>query len=123
MPATRRSPKIRRPMTRTSPTHARLIIRIGTITLLAALALLAQAQRAKPDFALVNNNGFTGNDLYLSNRPTQAGVRPCARENLTIKEGEGDQAMGGRISTPFVLTNVSSSACTLKGYADLELLN
>jgi len=50
-------------------------------------------------------------------------VRPCVREDLRIKEGETDAAMGGVRVTPYIFTNVSSSACTLDGYPALELLN
>jgi len=53
----------------------------------------------------------------------QSSAQPCARENLTIKEGETDAAMGGVRRTPFVLTNVSKAPCTLVGYPSLELLN
>lgn len=53
----------------------------------------------------------------------QSNAQPCAREALSIKEGEGDAAMGGVRSVPFVLTNVSKSPCTLEGYPALELLN
>lgn len=47
----------------------------------------------------------------------------CAREALSIKEGETDAAMGGVRLTPFVLTNVSKAPCRLEGYPSLELLN
>jgi len=53
----------------------------------------------------------------------QPRTRPCAREDLSIKEGETDAAMGGVRRTPFVLTNISKSPCTLEGYASVELLN
>jgi hypothetical protein len=56
-----------------------------------------------------------------SSSPSQS--QPCAREDLSIKAGETDAAMGGVRETPFVLTNVSKSPCTLKGYPSLELLN
>ncbi|HYW70651.1 MAG TPA: DUF4232 domain-containing protein [Pyrinomonadaceae bacterium] len=54
---------------------------------------------------------------------TQAAGRVCERADLKIKEGETDAAMGGVRRTPFILTNASASACTLKGYVALELLN
>jgi len=53
----------------------------------------------------------------------QSNVRPCAREALKIKEGETDAAMGGVRRTPYVLTNISQSPCTLQDYPSLELLN
>jgi len=53
----------------------------------------------------------------------QPRVRPCVREDLTIKEGETDAGMGGMRTTPYIFTNISSSACTLAGYPALELLN
>ena len=55
--------------------------------------------------------------------PPQSNTKPCAREDLTIKEGETDAAMGGARRTPFVLTNASKTPCTLEGYPSLELLN
>jgi len=58
-----------------------------------------------------------------ANRPARPRVRPCVREDLRIKEGETDAAMGGVRMTPYIFTNVSSSACTLDGYPALELLN
>ena len=58
-----------------------------------------------------------------ANRPAQPRVRPCVREDLRIKERETDAAMGGVRLTPYIFTNVSSSACTLDGYPALELLN
>ncbi len=54
---------------------------------------------------------------------TQSNSQPCARESLTLKEGETDAAMGGVRRTPFVITNVSKAPCTLKGYPAIELLN
>src|SRR5881394_122229 len=53
----------------------------------------------------------------------QSNIQPCAREALKITEGETDAAMGGVRRTPYVLTNISKSPCTLKGYPSLELLN
>lgn len=53
----------------------------------------------------------------------QSSTQPCAREDLKIKEGETDAAMGGVRRTPYVLTNASKAPCTLKGYPALELLN
>jgi len=47
----------------------------------------------------------------------------CLRENLSVKEGETDAAMGGVRSVPYTLTNNSSSPCTLKGYPRFEVLN
>ena len=72
----------------------------------------------------------TGRSITMPNasalRPfhgTQSNAQPCAREALSIKEGETDAAMGGVRRTPFVLTNVSKAPCTLEGYPSLELLN
>jgi len=53
----------------------------------------------------------------------QSNVQPCTRGALKIKEGETDAAMGGVRRTPYVLTNISQSPCTLHGYPSLELLN
>lgn len=58
-----------------------------------------------------------------ANGPAQPRVRPCVREDLRIKEGETDAAMGGVRETPYIFTNISSSACALDGYPALELLN
>ena len=59
----------------------------------------------------------------LASGPAQPRARQCVREDLRIKEGETDAAMGGVRETPYIFTNVSSSACTLDGYPVLELLN
>jgi Domain of unknown function (DUF4232) len=59
--------------------------------------------------------------VSLKARPSNA--TSCAHEDLTIKEGETDAAMGGVRRTPFVITNVSKGPCTLRGYPALELLN
>ena len=61
--------------------------------------------------------------IRLANGPAQPRVRPCVREDLRIKEGETDAAMGGVRATPYIFTNVSSSACMLDGYPAVELLN
>jgi uncharacterized protein DUF4232 len=60
-----------------------------------------------------------------SNSPGRlaAVVPSCAHQNLKVKAGEGNAAMGGVRETPFIFTNVSASACTLEGYPNLELLN
>ena len=55
--------------------------------------------------------------------PAQSNAQPCARETLSIKEGETDAAMGGVRRTPYVITNVSKAPCTLRGYPSLELLS
>jgi len=53
--------------------------------------------------------------------PAVAGV--CTHQNLKVKTGEGNAAMGGVRETPFIFTNVSASPCTLEGYPTLALLN
>ena len=58
-----------------------------------------------------------------ADKPAQPRRRPCVHEDLRIKEGETDAAMGGVRLTPYIFTNVSSSACTLDGYPAVELLN
>ena len=60
---------------------------------------------------------------FKSSVAAPAKAQPCAREALTIKEGETDAAMGGVRQTPFVLTNASKAPCTIEGYPSLELLN
>ncbi|MDQ3821260.1 MAG: DUF4232 domain-containing protein [Acidobacteriota bacterium] len=47
----------------------------------------------------------------------------CLREDLSVKEGDTDAAMGGHRLTTFTFMNKSSSPCTLDGYPRLELLN
>ena len=59
---------------------------------------------------------------YIKDSKSSATAQ-CLRENLSIKEGETDAAMGGHRSTPFTLTNNSSAPCTLKGYPRFEVLN
>jgi Protein of unknown function (DUF4232) len=49
-------------------------------------------------------------------------AEPCLRENLTLKEGETEAAMGGVRVTNYVFTNRSSAPCTLSGYPRAELL-
>src|ERR1043166_5579359 len=65
---------------------------------------------------------LTDSITFKSSAKSQS-TKPCAREDLTIKEGETDAAMGGVRRTPFVLTNTSKATCTLEGYPSLELLN
>ncbi|PYS49427.1 MAG: hypothetical protein DMF68_09955 [Acidobacteria bacterium] len=100
------------------PTYTRLVIGFSIIALVSIMASLPHAQQRKQNFNLVNKSGLAKFDSRL----TQA-VRPCAREDLTIKKGQSDQAMGGRISLRFVIKNVSSSPCNLQGYPSLVLLN
>ena len=71
--------------------------------------------------AVIHYDGYSG--ILLGNRLTQPQPRPCVREDLRIKEGETDAAMGGVRAMPYIFTNVSSSACTLNGYPIVELLN
>jgi len=71
--------------------------------------------------AVIRYEGYSG--ILLGNRLTQPQPRTCLREDLRIKEGETDAAMGGVRATPYIFTNVSSSACTLNGYPIVELLN
>jgi len=61
--------------------------------------------------------------IDLANRLAQPRARRCVREDLSMKEGETNAAMGGVRETPYIFTNISSSACTLVGYPELELLN
>jgi hypothetical protein len=74
---------------------------------------------ALPAGALNQTNSTIGDPGSL--RVSDA--RPCSREDLSLKEGETDAAMGGVRVTEFLFTNHSSSACTLKGYPGAELLN
>src|SRR3989442_4542258 len=73
-----------------------------------------------PARAISGHKGYSA--INLANGAAQL-VRPCVRQDLRIKEGETDAAMGGVRVTPYIFTNVSSSACTLAGYPALELLN
>ena len=77
-----------------------------------------QSERAR---AISHHENYSA--INVANKPAQTRVRPCVREDLRIKEGETDAAMGGVRETPYIFTNVSSSACTLDGYPALELLN
>lgn len=47
----------------------------------------------------------------------------CTREQLTLKAGDEDAAMGGVRIVNYTFTNTSSTPCTLKGYPALVLLN
>jgi hypothetical protein len=47
----------------------------------------------------------------------------CTREQLTLKAGDEDAAMGGVRIVNYTFTNKSSTPCTLKGYPALVLLN
>ena len=52
---------------------------------------------------------------YIQNSNSSAGAQ-CLRENLSVKEGDTDAAMGGVRVTTYTFTNKSSSPCTLNGY-------
>src|SRR5258708_22075539 len=71
--------------------------------------------------ALIGHESDSTTDL--TSGPAQPRARQCVREDLRIKEGETDAAMGGVRETPYIFTNISSSACALDGYPALELLN
>ena len=71
--------------------------------------------------AIIHHENYS--TLTRANRTAQPRVRPCVREDLRIKEGETDAAMGGVRETPYIFTNISSSACTLDGYPAVALLN
>lgn len=116
-------------MKKNPPTCARLVVGFSILALASVMASHAVARQGKPKSTPVNKTGSVINALFVSkgklhsgSRLTQA-VRPCTREDLTIKAGQSDQAMGGRISKRFVIKNVSSVPCSLQGYPSLELLN
>lgn len=72
--------------------------------------------------------GQTNSRLMLSDIVSERAARvpdarQCARESLSLKEGDGDAAMGGVRATDYVITNTSSSPCTLNGYPRVELMN
>ena len=50
-------------------------------------------------------------------------TKQCTREQLSLKAGDEDAAMGGVRTVNYTFTNTSSSPCTLNGYPRLELLN
>jgi hypothetical protein len=91
-----------------------------TLTFAFAIATLFFVQ-SEQTRAVIRYEGYSG--VLPGNRLAQPQPRPCVRENLRIKEGETDAAMGGVRATPYIFTNVTSSACTLNGYPIVELLN
>jgi hypothetical protein len=97
--SSRRTPKLKKIMA----TTVRAALPIITIML-----ALAQGHSSR-----ANNPGPFGAAI----------ARSCTHENLKVKAGEGNAAMGGVRETPFIFTNVSASPCTLEGYPNLELLN
>jgi len=50
-------------------------------------------------------------------------AQQCTREQLSLKAGDEDAAMGGVRSVNYTFTNTSSTPCTLKGYPGFLLLN
>ena len=87
------------------------------------IALVVIALAAVPQLTAGGAVVLPDSISYTSSGATQSTPQPCAREDLTIKEGETDAAMGGVRRTPYVLTNTSKVPCTLTGYPSLELLN
>ncbi len=67
--------------------------------------------------------GWPPGTASASDRIAEAAIPACTKENLSIKAGEGDAAMGGVREIPFIITNTSSSSCTVTGYPSLDLLN
>jgi hypothetical protein len=93
--------------------------KIGTAFLLVFVSLsFMHSNRAR---AITGYEGDSTSDI--ANKSAQPRARKCLREDLRIKEGETDAAMGGVRETPYTFTNISSSACTLDGYPALGLLN
>jgi hypothetical protein len=90
-------------------------------TLRIALALITIVT-VTPQLIAGGKIAVPGAVTLKSFAPPQSNPQPCARENLKIKAGETDAAMGGVRQTPFVLTNVSKAPCTI-GYPSLVLLN
>ena len=76
---------------------------------------------AGTSFVVISQTGI-GRLAYARNTNGIAAPQ-CLREHLSLKEGNTDAAMGGVRATDFVLTNASSSACTLNGYPRVELLD
>jgi hypothetical protein len=91
-------------------------------TLRIALAVIAIAA-VTPQLTLSGKVKSPDRVSFQSFDAPQTDPQPCAREDLTVKEGETDAAMGGVRRTPYVLKNVAKIPCTLKGYVTLELLN
>jgi len=85
---------------------------------LAVVAFIAVSSQL-----IINGRVLLTDSVTFESSDAPQSTKPCAREDLTIKEGETDAAMGGVRRTPFVLTNVSKAPCTLKGYPSLELFN
>ena len=82
-----------------------------TIPIALGLVMLALiAGRIKPS---------SGGELLTP----QSNTRTCSREDLKLKEGQTDAAMGGERAADYILTNKSATACTLKGYPKAQLLN
>src|SRR4051812_32942163 len=48
---------------------------------------------------------------------------PCTSEQLSVKAGDEDAAMGGVRTVNYTFTNTSQSPCTLNGYPGFVLLN
>lgn len=71
--------------------------------------------------AAITHRSYSRSDSRAKlNRPD---ARPCVRDDLRIRQGETEAAMGGVRVTPYIFTNISSSTCTLNGYPRLVLLN
>ena len=84
---------------------------IVRLTLIVVTIILAFAQ----NYSSRANSG--------RGRPVSALARPCTYQDLKVKSGEGNAAMGGVREQPFIFTNVSASPCILEGYPGLELLS
>jgi hypothetical protein len=84
------------------------------LALVSSVSCLALGQSSAASARFIQNSNSSG---------TGGGAARCLRENLSIKEGATDAAMGGVRQTDFTITNNGSAPCTLKGYPRVELLN
>jgi hypothetical protein len=86
----------------------------ASILLLALITILSSSGWGQAHPAITN---------YLALAATTTVSSPCRRQDLSLKEGETDAAMGGVRSTNYTFTNKSQSPCTLQGYPRYELLD
>src|SRR5262245_24288829 len=84
--------------------------------LISALAFSAALAALCVDHAYAQQPRARAHGLSLA-------AEQCADKQLSLTHEAEDAAMGGLRSMKFTLTNVSASACTLKGYPRFVLLN
>jgi hypothetical protein len=80
-----------------------------------------QARRGRAGSPAGTNRASVGLEPVRSVKPTRTAYSPpCAASQLRLTAGQGGAALG-HVSASYAFTNISATACSLKGYASARI--